>query len=68
MLHVLLSNNPEADATGALPVTLHTAVRFRGGHGGSLMPREGKNWLWRHREIQLHKAENLASSGGRTVV
>lgn len=42
MLHVLPSSNLEADAMGALPAILHIAVEFRGGHGGSLLPRGEK--------------------------
>jgi len=43
MLHVLPSNNPKADATGALSVILHAAAGFRGGQGGSLLPGGDKN-------------------------
>jgi len=43
LLHVLPSNNPECDATKALPIILHTAVGFRGGHGGVAWGQEGKN-------------------------
>lgn len=51
MLYVLPSNNPQSDATGALPVILHTAGVFREGHSGGLLPRWGKMELRRQRRL-----------------
>lgn len=68
MLYVLPSNNPQSDATGALPVILHTAVGFREGHSGSLFAKVGKNVALETKKTQLHKAENLVRSRVRTEV